>query len=186
MKSNSKPYVKGLIQVQGNLSYLKTMSYVNTPQIEAYWQAFLESLPEESLQRAEALLRTPIAEAWGDNAELADRLGNLIVAGVKTATCSSLWDWEIRQEPLPEIGLKTIVLNSQNQPMCIVETTEVTIRVFEAVDGNFAFDEGEGERSLESWRAGHWRFFTRTLKPLHLQPTLEMPLVCEHFKVIYR
>jgi uncharacterized protein YhfF len=161
---------------------------INAPQIEAYWQAFLESLPEQSLQRAEALQKIPmfVAEAWGDNPELADKLAALIVAGTKTASCSSLWDWEIHQESLPEIGLKTIVLNGQNEPVCIVETTSIFIQKFQDVDADFAFAEGENDRTLETWRTGHWRYFTRTLEPLGLKPTLEMPLVCEHFKVIFR
>ncbi len=156
--------------------------------IEAYWQVFLESLPEQSLQRTEALLRTPmyVAEAWGDNPELADELAALIIAGTKTASCSSLWDWDVHQQSLPHIGLKTIVLDGQNEPVCIVETTEVFGQKFQDVDANFAFEEGEGDRSLEFWRAAHWRYFTRTLKPLDVKPTLEMPLVCERFRVIYR
>jgi uncharacterized protein YhfF len=170
------------------LGYLKTMSEVTTPQLEAYWQTFLESLPEQSLQRAEALLRNPmfVAEAWGDNPELADELAALIVSGAKTASCSSLWDWEINQEPLPHVGLKTIVLNGQNEPVCIVETISVFVQKFQDVDADFAFEEGENDRTLETWREGHWRYFTRVLEPLGIKPTLEMPLVCEHFKVIFR
>ncbi len=153
---------------------------------DSFWQTYLESLSEQ--QRAEALLRSPmfVAEAWGDNPNLADELAALITSGIKTATCSSLWEWEIQQEALPQIGLKTIVLNSQNKPMCMVETTEVTIRKFQDVDADFAYDEGESDRSLETWREAHWQYFTRVLKPFDMQPTLEMPLVCERFKVIFR
>lgn len=149
-------------------------------EIDLYWKAYLESLPELVLEP------TPEAEAWGDNPELADELAALIVAGTKTATCSSLWEWEFYEEPLPQVGTKTIVLNSQDKPMCITETTAVTIQKFQDVDADFAHAEGEGDRSLETWRAGHWRYFTRVLEPLELQPTLEMPLVCERFKVIFK
>jgi uncharacterized protein YhfF len=53
---------------------------------------------------------------------MADELGALISAGTKTATCSALWEYEAEGESLPETGLKTIVLDGNGDPMCIVET----------------------------------------------------------------
>jgi uncharacterized protein YhfF len=49
----------------------------------------------------------------------------------------------------------------------------------EMVDAQFANDEGEDGRSLESWRHEHQVFFERNggFKP-------DMLLVCERFKVI--
>ena len=40
------------------------------------------------------------------------------------------------------------------QPRCVIETTEVTYRRFDDVDAAFAYEEGEGDRSLAYWRAG--------------------------------
>jgi uncharacterized protein YhfF len=87
--------------------------------IEAYWQAYLATLPVDSPVRRERY----VAEPFGDSPELADELGALIVAGTKTATCSALWEWEAEGSPLPEIGLKTIILDSSDEPLCIIETT---------------------------------------------------------------
>ena len=117
---------------------------------------------------------------------MADELGALIVAGTKTATCSSLWEWEVDEDPLPEIGTITIVLDGRGQPLCIIETTEVTIRPFLEVDAQFAYDEGEGDRSLRYWREGHKRFFSRSLAKIGKEFEPDMPLVCERFRVIYR
>ena len=47
-------------------------------------------------------------------------------------------------------------------------------------------DEGEGDRSLANWRAGHWNFFTGECEALGQQPREAMPVVCERFRVIYR
>ena len=58
-------------------------------QLQQYWQAYLTSLPNTS-SRTEGY----VAEKFGDNASLADELGNLILRGTKTATCSALWEWE--------------------------------------------------------------------------------------------
>ena len=126
------------------------------------------------------------AEALGDSPELADRLAKLILSGTKTATCSALWEYEVEGEALPSVGSKCVLLDGSNQPVCVLETTEVEVRPFDQVDARFAHDEGEGDRTLEHWRAAHWRFFTRTLRQIGKYPTNDMPLVCERFQVVYQ
>ncbi len=154
----------------------------NQASVEACWQAFLASQPADSPYR----LKTFIAEPWGDNPALADELAQLIVGGAKTATCSSVWDYEIRGEPIPVVGLLTILLDGRGQPLCVLETTEINLRRYDEVDAQFAHDEGEGDLSLAFWRDAHWRYFTRVLAPHGKQPALDMPLVCERFRVIYQ
>ena len=150
--------------------------------VKKYWQSYLDGLPPNTPTDN---LRY-VAEYFGDLPDLANELAALIVAGTKTATCSVLWEWEADGDPLPEVGLKTIVLDSNLQPLCIIETTEVTVRPYNHVDAQFAFEEGEGDRSLNYWREAHWYFFSRSLPKIGKKPTQDMPLVCERFKVIYR
>ena len=85
---------------------------------------------------------------------------------------------------LPQAGALTVVLDGQGRPLGIVETTEVTIRPYDEVDAQFAYEEGEGDRSLEFWRAAHWRFFSRSLSKIGRTPAPDMPLVCERFRLI--
>lgn len=149
--------------------------------VEQYWQRYLATLPVES-----PLHQHPYdVESFGDTPELRGELGALILAGVKTATCSSLWEWEAEGTALPHVGQHTVVLGADEQPLCIIETTEVEIRPFAEVDAEFAAAEGGGDRSLEYWRRGHWSFFTRTLARIGRVPTDEMPLVCERFRLVY-
>jgi uncharacterized protein YhfF len=155
---------------------------VGDSRVEAYWQRYLEALSPDSPVRDERY----VAEGWGDSPEMADELGALISAGTKTATCSALWEYEAEGEPLPKVGLKTIVLDGNGAPLCIVETTEVEVRPYDEVDETFAFEEGEGDRSLEYWRGAHWRFFSRNLPSIGKEPATDMPLVCERFRVVYR
>jgi uncharacterized protein YhfF len=150
------------------------------PGIDSYWQQYLETLPESERDI------TYVAEGWGDSPEMATELGRLIADGIKTATCSALWEWEAEGETLPEPGVITIVLDGEDNPLCIVETTELNIRPYNEVDAQFAYDEGEGDRSLEYWRRAHWAFFSRSLAAIDRQPAEDMPLVCERFKVIYK
>jgi uncharacterized protein YhfF len=124
-------------------------------------------------------------EQFGDTPELADMLARLIVAGVKTATCSALWEYEADGEPLPTLGKRTIVLDGRNVPLCVIEITEVKVHNFRDVDAQFAYDEGEGDRSLPYWRQEHWKFFTRSLRRIGREPRNDMPLVCKRFRVIH-
>jgi len=152
---------------------------VTDSQIETYWEAFLAAHPE---YRGKPY----IAEPFGDNPALADELGNLVLSGVKSATCSAVWNYEAESEPIPQVGMLWLVLNGHKEPMCVVETVEVTFRKYNEVDADFARAEGEDDLTLESWRAGHKRFFTRTLAPIGKEFTEDMPLVCERFRVIYK
>ena len=151
-------------------------------QVKAYWQKFLSLLPPGSPYRA----KDYTAEAWGDSPELADELGDLIVRGIKTATCSALWEWQAEGKPVPIKGLITVVLDGQGNPLCVVETTEVTHRKYNEVDDEFAQAEGEGDFSLDYWRQAHKNFFSRTLPKIGKEFTEDMPLVCERFQVIYK
>jgi uncharacterized protein YhfF len=155
---------------------------VDGDRVESYWRSYLESLPADSPVRDEQY----VAEGWGDSPEMADELGALIADGTKTATCSALWEYEAEDEPLPQVGLKSVVLDGKGDPLCIVETTEVEVRPYEEVDAGFAYEEGEGDRSLEYWREAHWSFFSRTLPNMGKEPTTDMPLVCERFRVVYK
>jgi uncharacterized protein YhfF len=112
--------------------------------------------------------------AFGDNPALADELLVLVIAGVKTATCST------EDEPNTSTpGEQWIVRDGRGAPRCVIETTEVTYRRFPDVDAAFAFEEGEGDRSLAYWRAAHRTYFTRLGKFSE-----DMMLMCERFRLI--
>ncbi len=155
---------------------------MNKSDIEHYWYAFLASLPASSLYFGKSY----VVEPFGDNPKLADELGYLIVSGIKTGTCSALWEWEAEGKPIPKPGLISIVLNGLDQPICIIETTEVSVQRFNAVDEEFGRAEGEGDLSLEYWRKAHTKFFSRVLPQFGREFSEDMPLVCERFKIIYK
>lgn len=154
---------------------------MTTDAIESYWQSYLRTLSDAERLKAEQY----VAEQFGDSPELANELSALILSGVKTATCSALWEWEAEGKTIPAVGLKTVVLNGQGAPLCIIETTEVKIHPYSEVSAAFAHEEGEGDRSLEYWRTAHWNYFSRTLPKIGREATIEMPLVCERFRLIY-
>lgn len=125
-------------------------------------------------------------DKFGDSPEMADELLGLILSGEKTATCSSLWEWEHDNEKIPYVGMKSLILNGKDEPKCIIETTEIVIKKYNDVEADFARDEGEGDKSLEYWRDAHKNFFSRSLARIGREFNEDMPLVCERFKVVFR
>jgi uncharacterized protein YhfF len=151
------------------------------PAIEHFWRAYLSSLPPSA---------TPPAayQAWhfGNTQDMADRLGRLVKTGVKTATCSLVWVYEAEGERLPQVGDLSIITTWDGQPLCLIETTQAEVRAFDQVDEQFAYDEGEGDRSLAYWRRVHWEFFSEECAAIGRQPSHAMPLLCERFRLVFR
>jgi uncharacterized protein YhfF len=115
--------------------------------------------------------------SYGDGPELADELLALVLDGRKTATC-----WAA-SEGLKgtEIGKLMVVLDGAERPRAIIETVELTQRRFDDVDEQFAYEEGEGDRTLADWRRAHRNYFTR-----NGQFEDNMLLWCERFRVVDR
>lgn len=150
--------------------------------VHDYWQRFLSTRDDE----ADLQSRGYVADSFGDSPEMASELASLIVAGVKTATCSSVWEWDNTDNPMPRDGLLTVVVDGAGTPRCIIETVRVETATFDVIGAEFAYAEGEGDRSLGYWRRVHWDYFSRVLPKLGHEPSLTMPVVCEHFRVLYK
>ena len=114
--------------------------------------------------------------SFGDSPELADELAELVLAGKKRATC-----WAASEGPQTEIGKRMVMLDGSGVPRAVVETVELTQRRFGEVDDAFAFDEGEDDHTLASWRRAHRNYFGR-------QGTFstDMLLYCERFRLASR
>ena len=112
--------------------------------------------------------------SFGDHPALADELVGLVFEGKKRATC-----WAV-SEGLKgaAAGKPMVALDGKNRPRVVLKTIELTQRQFDQVDEAFAYDEGEGDRSLAYWREAHKRYFTRAglFEP-------QMMLWCERFRV---
>lgn len=151
------------------------------PKANDFWQGYLASLPEK--QRASMSISG--AWAFGRGAEMADELGGLVVSGIKQATASLLWEYEAEGSELPKPGDLSIILDGKNEPLCLIETVEIQVKPFNQVDERFAYDEGEGDRSLKYWRDAHWCFFGVSCQEIGREPSEEMPVVCERFKLVF-
>ena len=68
-------------------------------------------------------------DAWAFGVE-ADLLADLVLRGEKTATASAYDLYALEDEPLPQEGTFDIILDSQDQAVCIVEITKVSVQPF--------------------------------------------------------
>jgi len=125
------------------------------------------------------------AEQFGmPGTEMPDQLAQLIIDGVKTATCSNYEAYKQECEPIPEVGLYTIILNSKDDPVAIIKTTNVQIIPMNEVTPEFAAAEGEGDLSYEYWYNGHKNYFSIELAEYGKEFTEDMLLVCERFELV--
>ncbi len=150
------------------------------PAIERYWQQYLDTLSAEHAHRSESYT----AWGFGDTPQMRDELGQLVKQGIKTATASLEWEYE-GEQPLPHVGELSLIVDGKEQPLCIIETTEINIKPFNEVDAQFAHDEGEGDRTLAYWRNAHQNYFVRVCQQIGRTPSETMPVVFERFRVIF-
>ena len=124
-------------------------------------------------------------EAWSFE-EAPDELAELVLQGIKTATCSVYDLYRINNEKLPQEGDYSIILNSNKEAVCIIKTLKVYVTEFNQVSEEHAFKEGEGDRSLEYWRKVHSNFVTNELASVNKLFDEHSKVVCEEFEVVYR
>jgi len=159
------------------------------PAIHAFWEvasrhARLACLPGYFPPTALESL-PPVAWSFGVTRDQADRLLALVLAGTKTATSSSAWDYQVTGEPLPTVGTLSILLDGLERPRALVVTAAVEVVPFGEVSAEHAYLEGEGDRTLEHWREVHRRFFAEHAEHARgFDPT--MPVVLERFEVLYQ
>ncbi|WP_107841564.1 ASCH domain-containing protein [Metasolibacillus meyeri] len=113
----------------------------------------------------------------------ADWLADLVCQGKKTATTSGHIFYELENEELPQVGQYSIVLNSQNQPVAIIEVQSVEVLPMNEVTEDFALAEGEGD--YQYWWDAHVHFFTPLLQQYDLQFSPNLLVVCERFKKVF-
>ena len=106
---------------------------------------------------------------------MADELLALVIAGEKRATAWAA----VHGTQGSEVGKKMYVKNGEGEPKVVVETLEITKKKFNEVDETFAYDEGEGDKTLVYWRQAHTDYFTR-------EGTFaeNMEVYCERFKLV--
>lgn len=90
----------------------------------------------------------------------------------------------MENEPLPTIEDYSSILNSEDKPVAIIKTVEVTPTPMNEVTEEFAISEGEGNRTYQYWCEAHEKFFRNELNAIGREFSEDMLLVCERFELI--
>ena len=122
---------------------------------------------------------------FADNEVDANGLVELVLTGAKRATVSALWAHEADGKPVPQPGDLAVVTDWGGTAQCIIRTTAVNVVPYNKVTEAFAASEGEGDLSLQHWRAVHWPYFGREMQRIGRQLTETIPVVCHEFEVVY-
>ncbi len=135
--------------------------------------------PYDSLPRAEFAFPGP----------LRDLLVSAILEGKKTATTSTLAEYSIEGDALPQVGVRQVVVDSAERPVAVIEKTTVSHVPLGSVDWNHVQAEGEDHRSIDEWRTGHEQYWQsaemRTfLGDPHFTVDDETPVVLERFTLV--
>ena len=126
-------------------------------------------------------------EAWHfcNNAADANELAALTLQGTKRATASLYELYELEQAPVPKIGDLSVIVEWEEEAVCIIETQRVEILPFKDISAEHARIEGEGDGSLAYWRRAHQLFFGEEAKSMGIRFSEESLVVFETFKVVY-
>jgi uncharacterized protein YhfF len=145
-----------------------------SPEVRAFWDAYVA---------ATGAIGSFTAWGFGDDAkpELMTRLGLLVRDGPKRATTGRLDDFDPVTDPVPTPGDHAVILDGAGHPICIIRTRSMEIRPYGEVDEAFAWEEGEGDRTLADWRRGHEWYFASVGTPLDAAT----PLVLERFDKVW-
>lgn len=146
--------------------------------VKKFWENFCEINkinPETSYQ------------SWhfDNSSEVAKELVESVLYGDKRATAMLFESAEIHPESAPIDGGYSVVTDFENNPMCVIRTTEIRQFPFDEVDAEFAFDEGEGDRSLEFWRKVHRRYFSEEAAKIGIEFNEKSVVICERFELLY-
>jgi uncharacterized protein YhfF len=100
--------------------------------------------------------------AFDDTPAEQTALGLLVLEGPKRATAGLHAGGGAAGDPTAVVGQHDVVLDGAGTPLCVVRTEEVRTVPFAERDPAFAWDEGEGDRSLRHWTDVHVGYLTRS------------------------
>ncbi|PTA44654.1 ASCH domain-containing protein [Micromonospora sp. RP3T] len=120
------------------------------------------------------------ALALGTPGELRTRLNTLVLSGAKTATAGLIGEYADEHEELEHVGERLALVDDHDAQVGVVEITGVEVVRFADVPWDFARAEGEGDRSIEEWRAGHGAYWARQGTPV----TDDSRIVCLRFRLV--
>lgn len=125
------------------------------------------------------------ATAFGHTRAVADELAALVAEGHKRAHATLERDFETDGDELPRPGEHVVILDGRGSPRAIVRLTHVERRHFNDIDDEFAFECGEGDRTLAWWLTAYRQDFAERAEVLGFQVSERAVLILEHFERVW-
>lgn len=122
---------------------------------------------------------------WGDDPAYADEIAALVVGGAKRATATLAAGYLASGDPFPPLGAHWVLCDGAGQPCAVLRTTELRLGPFHTVDEEFARAEGEGDRTLQTWRDGHRAAYERQCARLGIEFTEDAEVCFERFTCVW-
>lgn len=145
-----------------------------------FWAAYAAANPEAVRTAPEYTV-----EHFGDSARLADELLREVTHGAKRATAELAEQFALDGDSLPRVGSHWIACDSTGTPRVILRSIELRLGTFDTVDDAFAWDEGEDDRTLASWKREHARYWTRTCAARGAEWSENDEIMFERFRVVW-
>lgn len=156
---------------------LMSADFTNDPQVRRFWNAYARAArPKEAAYAA---------FSFGDTAELADELIELVIAGTKRTRTTLPRDFAAQGKQLPKSGDLAVVVDGAKTPRCIIRTLHVETKRMRDVDAQFAWESGGGDRSLDWWLSAHTRYFKRRGTQEGFAVDRDTEVVLERFEVVW-
>ena len=146
-------------------------------EIEAFWLEY---------QRAGSVqVEGFTATAFGPTRSVADDLATLVRDGHKRAHATLERDFEVEGDALPRPGEHIVVLDGSGHPQAIVRLRHVERRYFNEVDDEFAFECGEGDRTLHWWLVAYRQEYAERAEREGFQVGERAVLILEFFDLVW-
>lgn len=152
------------------------------PSVDKMWEDYLTSIGE-SLEETDKTY-----EAWHfcNNEKDANELAELVLSGQKYATASLECLYKLDGDKVPEVGDLSVIIDWDGKAKCICQIKDLQSVPFNEVKAEFAYKEGEGDRSLAHWQRVHEKYFKDELSYYNKSFDKKMKVLCEEFEVVYK
>ena len=110
---------------------------------------------------------------------------SMVLSGSKTAMFTPLETIEINLEKMPVTGEVYVVLDTNDEPRCVIELTDVRIIQLNEISWELARKDGEDE-DMQDWKEKMEEFLEEEADLCGFEALPDSKIVCEIFKLIYK
>ncbi len=110
---------------------------------------------------------------------------SMVLSGSKTAMFTPLETIEINLEKMPVTGEVYVVLDTNDEPRCVIELTDVRIIPLNEISWELARKDGEDE-DMQDWKEKMEEFLEEEADLCGFEALPDSKIVCEIFKLIYK